>query len=113
MQAPNEPDVYDDKLQPQFAPIGVTYRVVVPDEYKHDYWADVVVEPGTDYCRLDGWKWGEYRQPRPAAYSSANWHLLEIEREVWSWLREWELVELKSIGPEDSEYFATERLTNG
>lgn len=111
MLAPNEPDVYDDKLQPEFSATWITYRVTVPGEYRHDYWADVLVEPGTDYCVLSCWKWGEYRQPRPAIYSPSNWHLLEVEKRVWEWLVEWELVELKAIGPEDSEYFATTKLT--
>ena len=31
-------------------------------------------------------------------------------QEIWDWLSEWELVELKQIGPEDSEYFATDKF---
>lgn len=33
-----------------------------------------------------------------------------IRQEVWEYLREQELVELRPIGPEDSEYFATSKL---
>ena len=32
---------------------------------------------------------------------------------VWNWLVEWEFVELRKIGPEDSEYFALPRLLEG
>ena len=32
-------------------------------------------------------------------------------KEVWEWLTEWNYVKLIPIGPEDSEYFATSKLT--
>jgi hypothetical protein len=35
-----------------------------------------------------------------------------IRREIWEWLVEWELVELKPIGPEDWEYFITSKFLN-
>lgn len=115
MQAPNEPDMYADVMEPVHTVSGITYRVHVPNlgsaKYQYDYWANVYVEPGTGYCEMHGWKWGEYRQPRPAVYSSTNWHLLEVEKRVWEWLVEWELIELKPIGPDDAEYFATPKLT--
>lgn len=34
-----------------------------------------------------------------------------IHKEIYDWLVEWELAEWKQIGPEDSEIFATEKLT--
>jgi hypothetical protein len=35
------------------------------------------------------------------------------KREIYLWLQEWEFIELRPIGPEDSEYFATDKLTGG
>jgi hypothetical protein len=35
-----------------------------------------------------------------------------IQREIMDWLVEWEYAEWRQIGPEDSELFATEKLTN-
>lgn len=104
------PDVFDDELAPEHKVHAVVYHVNVPGQFKYDYWANVSVEEN-DYASLDNWRWGEHRQPRSHVYSAENRHLMETEQEVWEWLKEWEFVELKAIGPEDSEYFATAKLT--
>lgn len=105
------PDVYADDMKPESNQLAVIFRVAMPGQFKYDYWANVYVEEN-DYCELHGWRWGEYRQPRPAIYNSDNFHLLEVEKRVWEWLKEWEYVELRNIGPDDAEYFATDKLVS-
>jgi hypothetical protein len=73
----------------------------------------VLVFPDDGLCELHDWYWfGQKDQHKPYRLTDpedkARWDAMQ---EVWFWLREWELVELKKIGPDDSEYFATERLT--
>lgn len=63
------------------------------------------------YCELVDWYYFGKRDPHEP-YNSETMYLYECEREVWDWLAEWELVELRPIGPEDSEFFATDKLTN-
>lgn len=67
------------------------------------------------YCQLMDWYFFHRRDPhRPYHLSEQeDAELYECERLVWEWLAEWELVELKPIGPEDSEYFATDKLLGG
>ena len=50
-------------------------------------------------------------------FNRTTWDLGDLTEDVkqhaqaiWDWLSEWELVELKRIGPEDSEYFATDKF---
>jgi hypothetical protein len=45
---------------------------------------------------------------KPAGHREAS---IAAQQEIWEWLVEWELVRLIPIGPEDSEYFATSKLT--
>lgn len=61
------------------------------------------------YCELLDWYNFGKRDPHEP-YNSETMHLRDAEIDVWEWLAEWELVELRPIGPEDSEYFATEKL---
>lgn len=35
-----------------------------------------------------------------------------IVKEIIDWLVEWELVQIRQIGPEDADWFATEKLIN-
>jgi hypothetical protein len=71
-------------------------------------WAYLEVETEHDpdcmiNCRY--WQWFGLHSSHKAA---GNYQ--EALNEVWEWLVEWELIELRSIGPEDSEYFATDKL---
>ena len=63
------------------------------------------------YCEMVDWYNFGLRDPHTSYNSLMDQKLIEAEKEVWEWLAEWELVELRRIGPEDSEYFATSKLT--
>jgi hypothetical protein len=110
-------DLFADDKEPILRGISKIYHLVYPHDkarttFASPVWADVEVD-SDGYCELRDWKYFEQRPKRSGGYNlsdaedAAKW---EAMREVWSWLSEWELVELKPIGPEDSEYFATEKL---
>jgi hypothetical protein len=74
--------------------------------------ADLLVDK-YGYCELTNWTWKDEK------YRSGGWRLsnpadlanYEAEHELLDFLRdEGEWIELRKIGPEDSEYFATEKL---
>jgi hypothetical protein len=109
-------DIFADDKEPRLAGISKTYHVLYPDKaptrFASPVWADIEVDEH-GYCELRDWKYFEQRPKRTGGYNltdaedSDKW---EAMRQVWSWLAEWDLVELKPIGPEDSEYFATDKL---
>lgn len=65
------------------------------------------------YVEFNDWFW-ENQKRKPGGYRLSNPEDLarwEAMRELQEYLRDVEeLIELKPIGPEDSEYFATDKL---
>lgn len=109
MTEQKEVDIFADENEPRNQFFGNMYRVGFD---KYIYATLRVADDG--YCDLWDWYWFGLRDPhRGYKLSDPEDHKLwDAMQNVWTWLREWEFVELKPIGPEDSEYFATERLTN-
>jgi hypothetical protein len=104
----SEVDIYADENEPDVSLVQTIkqYRVEIPNT-RYDYYAVLSVrEDG--YCELDHFKFHGVSGPVQGQYNSTESYALQ--REVWDWLVEWELVELKPIGPEDSEYFITHEL---
>ncbi len=62
-----------------------------------------------NYIEITNWIWGSVRFLEGTALEVSH----DIRKEIWDWLEEWELVVLRPIGPEDSEYFATDKLIEG
>ena len=108
-------DIYADENEPKSYSIGVIrqYRVEIPNQH-YNFYAVLSVRED-NYAEIDGIKFDGVAGPKTGGFrlsdpnDKAAW---DLQQEVWGWLMEWELVELKAIGPEDSEYFATEKLTN-
>lgn len=108
MPKPEGLDIYADDMKPKATVSDIIIRVHVPG-CKHTAWAELHVErDDPHYINNLNWSWFGARNP--LTYNSKNWHLLDIEKEVFNWLHEWELIELRPISPEDSEYFATDKL---
>jgi hypothetical protein len=104
-----EADVYNDENEPKYGAIGTMYCV---HSERREAVAYLVVEEG-GYTELWDWRWFGKRDPHRSYKLTVpeDRELWDAMREVWSWLREWEYVELKPIGPDDTEYFATKKLT--
>ena len=101
-------DIFADENKPRVADLGkiTTYRIDIPNAH-FDYYAVLWVrEDG--YAELQDFKFHGIRSPQQGEYNSVESYAQR--KEVWDWLMEWELVELKPIGPEDSEYFITHEL---
>ena len=101
-------DIFADENKPRVADLGkiTVYRVDIPNQH-FDYYAVLWVrEDG--YCELHDFKFHGVPSPQQGTYNSVESYTQV--KEVWDWLMEWELVELKPIGPEDSEYFITDQM---
>jgi hypothetical protein len=106
-----EADIYADENEPQADYFGKVYRVVPPVQRPPCSAYVLVLEYGQ--CELHDWYWFGKRDPHKPyqLMNPVDKELWDAMQEVWYWLEEWELVERRKIGPEDSEYFATDRLT--
>lgn len=104
-------NLYADEMKPLIEP-RATYTVRVPN---HDWthWAQIHAEED-DLVELEDWRWGDVRDVhRPLRpHDPGDQKIIAARNEVWEWLAEWEIVRLRPIGPEDSEYFAGEALTS-
>ncbi len=104
----NQVDIFADENQPRVHDGGkiTMYRIDIPNHH-FDYY--VVLWAREDgYAEIHEYKFHGVRGPD---HERDNFSVrYEREKEVWDWLMEWELVELKPIGPEDSEYFITDLL---
>lgn len=109
-------DLFSDEKEPEVTHTTTitSYRVRVPSEAQSiDVMLDVYDDGLVD---IKWYKWfGEDsrdydRKVATATIAERNSHF-EIKRQIMEYLSEWDLVELKRIGPEDSEWFATEELT--
>ena len=64
---------------------------------------------------INRFRWFGVFGPKPSANNLTK-DAADIQaatKEIWEWLTEWEYVKLIPIGPEDSEFFATDKLTGG
>ena len=62
---------------------------------------------------IERFRWFGVFGPKPSANNLTK-NAADIQaatKEIWEWLTEWNFVKLIPIGPEDSEYFATSKLT--
>jgi len=107
-------DIFADENEPEAHLVQTIrqYRIEIPNQH-YEYYAVVSVrEDG--YCELDDFKFDGIRGPKQGGgYKLSDPEdkaLWDTQQDVWGWLQEWDYVSLKPIGPEDSEYFATESL---
>jgi len=108
-----EIDLWADEHEPTVKPAWRTYCIRIPKLFGTVIYLDV---DDTDYSeppweseplymiqgmneRISSW-FGE-------RLDKMTW---EAKNDIWAWLMEWELVVLRKIGPDDSEYFATQKL---
>lgn len=115
-------DIYTDEMEPYVQIDSVRVKVILPAVTVGDLnitleqrtaWAVLEIELGLGdphLVHLAHWHWFGVASPKPAIYNSENWHLLDVRKEVYEWLVEWDLIRLQAIGPEDAEYFATDKL---
>ena len=104
-------DLYAKENEPKSKQSATLYHVNVPHlvnarDPKLSFGVTVrVYEDGL--VNLDRFVWFGETGPRQGNYLDQ----LSTTNEIWEWLREWGFVKLVPIGPEDSEYFATSKLT--
>ena len=112
--------LFDDKFQPKTRLFYKTYKIqptvpsyekVTEEQFKLyievNVYHDGLAELG------DFW-WFGVRAKRNGGYRLSDPEdrkVWDTQKEIWGYLSEWELVTLKRIGPEDSEYFACDKLT--
>ncbi len=104
--------IYDEGMEPEFFEYRLFY-IRMPKVLDRKTGDTITCRLSIDkygYCELVDWYCFGKRDPHEP-YTSETMELREYEMAVWEWLAEWELVELRPIGPEDSEYFATAKLT--
>jgi len=104
----DEVDIFSEAFEPK---VKLTARkVFVKAEIakgKMDVTLLVYEEDGL--VNIEMFRWFNDTRGLHTPYSTEIWN---IEREIYEWLSEWELVKLVAIGPEDSEYFATDKLAD-
>lgn len=119
-------ELWLDSSEPKITGVSRIFHVVMPlqgksiGEHRTSYaspvWADVHVDDN-DYCELHNWFFYGHRPKRDGTgyrlSDPGDALIWEAMTHVWNWLNEWEFVELRQIGPEDSEYFALPKLIEG
>jgi hypothetical protein len=113
MTKPENLNLWADDMEPKVTLGDIIVEIRVPlDRMKHKTnemgSATLTIERESGYVAGFDWYWFGVKNPR--SYNKENWHLLDVRKEVVDWLHEWELIETRPIGPEDSEYFATDKL---
>lgn len=96
-------DIYADTSEPQVVESGHVWSVGIPWDkesrmYPVNLWVSVDRYGLID--KLEGTFQGVHT-------NTMEW---EQSRKIYEYLQEWELVTLRKIGPEDSEWFATKKL---
>lgn len=102
-------DIYNDEYEPKSFHYAVVYRVEFPrDKQPQASWT-----PYRLYVEVDNYD--QVHISDNSYWFGKHWHDMSWaeRREVWDVLVEWELFEWRRIGPEDSELFATDKLTEG
>jgi len=109
----DEVDIYSDVINPQAKPGAVIYTVMC--DYPFSMQMQVQVRVYHDgLANLEYYRWFGKTGPKHGGYrlsDPADKEIWDRNQEVLMWLSEWGFIELKRIGPEDSEWFATEKLT--
>lgn len=97
-------NLYADENAPQAAQSAVVYRVSLDtDKTPRELFTSVMVGVDNyDLVHIDSGRW------MGQTIDSTNHTQV---REILDWLIEWEYAEWRSIGPEDSEVFALDKLT--
>lgn|SRR5215471_2001994 len=115
--------LFDDVHEPKSRLSHKTYKIKptlpsytgLPEEmFKMFIEINVYEDNMGGLCELNDFWWFGVRPKRNGGYRPSDPEdkkILDAQHEVWGYLTEWEFVELKAIGPEDSEYFACEKLT--
>jgi hypothetical protein len=99
-------DIYNDENVPTSNLFYTTYRVRIDKMFSpvsHNPFSILVNVFSDGLANLDdNTSWFGKK------VSDMTW---KEQREIYDYLQEWDYVTLERIGPEDSEWFATERLT--
>jgi len=108
----DEIDIYADIVKPEAKLLSHVYTVIPAYPFSTKIRVSVrVYQDGL--VNLDRYSWFGKSGPKHGGYRLSDPKDKEIwdtNQEVYAWLSEWEFIELKRIGPEDSEWFATEKL---
>lgn len=107
-------DLYADENEPYTHLSHSVYglRLPYPAKFPTDVQPFVYVEVDTyGFINIDRSRTRWFGDSLTNVDASKSVHA--IEKEIYEWLVEWELAEWKSIGPEDRELFATEKLVRG
>lgn len=102
-------DLWAPEAEPTVRRLYATYRLTVPSEVASGHrtedipfvYLDVYSEDGLATLNLHYTLWFNKKPSRGVDI---------VQDEIWEWLQEWELVESKRIGPEDSEFFVTDKF---
>lgn len=104
-------DIWDDDKKPtsDVTRFTVVYRYPSKSFMLPDVgWAKLSVDLlSSEVCLVD-WAWFGHRAPRDRKYDSDNFDLIDVRKEVLEWLRLWEIIELRQVGPENAEWFITD-----
>jgi hypothetical protein len=101
-------DLWADENEPEVTQVALIFRVCLQRSLHFTSPSD---ELPWIYVEVDKWgviSIGEATRFPVEGYSK---DVYAHQREVMDYLVEWELAEWRAIGPEDSELFATEKLT--
>jgi len=108
-----ELDIYADFINPESKPGAVIYTVMC--DYPYSMQMQVQVRVYHDgLANLEYYRWFGKTGPKRGGYRLSDPKDLEIwerDKEVYEWLSEWGFIESRRIGREDSEWFATKKLT--
>jgi hypothetical protein len=107
-------DLYADENEPEVGFVHKTYRVKVPMKRSMELptnWLPFVYVEVDEYGMINidrnHTMWFGDRLTQVDASKSVS----QMYKEIYGWLVEWELARWIPIGPEDSELFATKKLT--
>lgn len=96
--------IYDDDREPFVEKLGVWMQVCPPLMAQYDRSKYINLSVRVDIYGLIDEVTGMFLGQHSNKWSH------ETQREVYDYLQEWELIVLRSISPEDSEWFATTKL---
>src|SRR5215831_11092115 len=106
-------DLYAEHNEPAVKHHAVVYHVQIPGHPREVNCRILVYRDGL--IELDYFWWFGVKGPKEGGgYRLSNPEdkkIWDTRIEVLEWLHEWELIVLRRIGPEDSEWFATDKLT--
>lgn len=100
-------DLFADEHEPLVREVWTTYNVTIPAEFRRKFglgnypWVNLNVYSDGLVSINDNSTW--FQEP-----GSKN--TTAMRAEMWEWLLEWELVQVCMTGPEDWEYFVTDKF---